>query len=123
VRSAPAHPFTPPINAPSGDSGLSLSDRGVLLVTFLFALGVGVIVLLARAVWRRYSWWWRYREADSTPRQNRDTEPDQTMEDLPDVMHWWLGTSAANGSNGSAREDAEVVTVARRSGADAPTGT
>jgi hypothetical protein len=123
VRSTPAHPFTPPVNAPSGGSGLSLSDRGVLLGTFLLALGVGVFVLLARAGWRRYSWRWRYREFDSTPRRRRDAERETTVEELPDAMQWWLGGEAANGSHGTAKDDSEAVTVARRSGADAPTGT
>jgi hypothetical protein len=122
VRSAPAHPFTPPINAPSGDSGLSLSDRGVLLVTFLLALAVGVLVLVGRAAWRRYAWQWRYREYDPTPRRRRGAKSETPVEELPDVMHWWLGGEAASGSNGGPKADSEAVTVMPRPGADAPTG-
>jgi hypothetical protein len=123
VRSTPAHPFTPPVNAPSGGSGLSLSDRGVLLGTFLLALGVGVFVLLARAGWRRYSWRWRYRDFDSTPRRRRDAEPGTTVEEVPNLLQWWLDDGAAKGTNGAAKDDAEAVPAAPRSGVDAPTGT
>jgi hypothetical protein len=92
------------------------------MFTFLLALGVGALLLLGRAVWRRYGWRWRYREYDSTPRR-RKAESGTTVEDLPDVMHWWLGSEAANGSNGAVQGEAEAVTTAPRSGADAPTGT
>jgi hypothetical protein len=84
---------------------LSLSDRGVLLGTFLLALGFVVVVLLVRAGWRRSSWRWRYRGKD-----------------VPDALQWWLDQDTALGSNGTAKDDAEAVTVAPRPGADAPTG-
>jgi hypothetical protein len=96
---------------------LSLSDRGVLLVTFLLGLGVGAVVLLGRAAWRRSSWRWRYRGL-LPHRLGRDAEPDLASENVPDALRWWLGDHEANGSNGS---EAEAVTAAPRS--DAPTGT
>jgi hypothetical protein len=103
---------------------LNLSDRGVLLVTFLLALGLGVLLLLARAGWRRSSWRWHYRGLDSTPHYGgRDAEPEPAVGNVPDALQWWLGGEAGNGSNGSARDDDEAITVTPRSGADAPTGT
>jgi hypothetical protein len=101
---------------------LSLSDRGVLLVTFLLGLGVGAVVLLGRAAWRRSSWRWRYRGL-LPHRRGRDAEPDLASENVPDALRWWLGDHEANGSNGAAKDDAEPVTVTQRPGPDAPTGT
>ena len=123
VRSTAVHSFKPPaVDTSSDDSGLSLSDREVLLVTFLLGLGVGAVVLLGRAAWRRPSLRWRNRGL-LPHRRGRDAEPDLVGENVPDALRWWLGDYETNGSNGAAKDDAEAVTVAQRSGADAPTGT
>lgn len=115
IRSTPAHAFTPPVNASSkGGSGLNLSDGGVLLVTFLLALGIGVVVLLLRSVWRRHALRRHYRRAYSAPR---------VVDDVPDTLQWWLHDDATNGSNGTTRDDGEAITVPPRPGADAPTDT
>jgi hypothetical protein len=114
VRSTPAHAFTPPVDASAkGGSGLNLSDGAVLLVTFLLALGLGVTVLLVRAAGhRRFSLRWRNRWAHSSP----------PVEDVPDVLQWWLHDDASNGSNGATKDNADAITVTPRPG-DAPTGT
>jgi hypothetical protein len=114
VRSTPAHAFTPPVDASSkGGSGLNLSDGGVLLVTFLLALGIGVLVLLARAFWRRLSLRRHHRRSHSSP---------GIVEDVPDTLQWWLHDDTTNGSSGTTRDGAEAITVTPRSGADAPGG-
>jgi hypothetical protein len=60
VVHSPANLTKPPTAVPPvGSSGSSLFDRSVLLITFMIAIGVAVLALIARGLWRRV-WWWRH---------------------------------------------------------------
>ena len=106
---ASANPISLPADVPGGDSGSGLSNRSVLLIAFLVAVGAGLLALLVGAGWRRL-WWWRRYHSYPTGGPPTEVRPQPVRATL-------------NGSNGAAADGAEPVTVATGRGADAPTGT
>jgi hypothetical protein len=56
--SATTLPADPP---PADDSGLVNSNRTVLLLTIMVAVGAGLAALLIGAFWRRFSWWYQHQ--------------------------------------------------------------
>jgi hypothetical protein len=91
----------------------------VLVLTFLLAIGAGVLLLLARAVWRRLSWWRQYHKYTSNSRAAH--EPGSGRRGGPTAGTWPddIKVNGANGADGAASESEPTTLV---SGADVSTG-
>lgn len=113
VHSAPASVNLPTV-PPAGDSGSSLSNRSVLLMAFVLVIGVGILALLARGLWRRVWWWRRYHEPAPGGRPARE---DDAVRARATVVEPWPAEPKANGANGHALDD-EPATFAPRAAAD-----
>jgi hypothetical protein len=115
VHSAPAGVSTLPVVPPAGSSGSSLSNRSVLLIAFVLVIGLGVLALAARGLWRRVWWWRRYHESSSGGRSVRDAVVKARATLLESEP--WPHEARANGANGLAPDD-ERATFATRAGGD-----
>jgi hypothetical protein len=115
VRSAPAIVSTTPFVPPADSAGSSLSNRSVLLIAFVLVIGVGVLALAVRGLWRRVWWWRRYHESASGGRPVRSD--DAVIRARAALLQSWPDDAKANGANGLAPDD-EPATIATRAAAD-----
>jgi hypothetical protein len=113
-------------NPAGGDSGWNLSDRGVLLLTFLLAIAAGGAVFLVRACWRRL----RLVSLARRLKASGWIQEPEHFEDMQTVLQpWLLGPDpepSANGTNGSYGTNGEPIPGSERewvASGDRPTGT
>jgi hypothetical protein len=103
VHSAPADVSTLPVVPPAGSSGSTLSNRSVLLIAFVLLIGVGVLALAARGLWRRVWWWRQYHAYGSTGRHAGDD--DAFVAVRATRVEPWSDDGKANGANGVVPDD------------------
>ncbi len=115
VRSAPANVSTVPFVPPADSAGSSLSNRSVLLIAFVLVIGVGLLALAVRGLWRRVWWWRRYHETAPVSRPARNH--DAVVKARPTVVEPWPAEPKPNGTSGLTPDD-EPATFASRAAAD-----
>jgi hypothetical protein len=119
VHTAPARTTVLPVEVPpAGSSGSSLSNRSVLLLTFMTAIVAAVLALLARGLWQRVWWWRRYHKYSGGHRARHD---DAALQARATLAPPGRADGTTNGSNGAVHDD-EPETIVSRAGADASTG-
>lgn len=120
VHTAPARTTVLPVEVPpAGSSGSSLSNRSVLLLTFMATIVAAVLALLARGLWRRVWWWRQYHKYSGGHRARHD---DAALQARATLVPPWPADGTTNGSNRAVHDD-EPETIVSRAGADASTGT
>jgi hypothetical protein len=91
-----------------------MSNRTVLMFAFVLVIGVGLLALLVRGLWRRLWWWRRYHETASSARPVRGDEA--VVQARTTVVSPWPDEPKTNGGNGHTPD--EPARIATRAAAD-----